>query len=1723
MDRRRLFGHQMLQPVANSSAQLLDSGDLVLRDNASTTSKWRSFKQPSNAFVPIMKLGVDVRTGEKVQLTSWKSPSDPSDGNFLTGINPLNIPEAFIWNSTQPYWRSGPWNGLTFIGVPRMSSIYLDGFNLVDDQVTSYLIYAFANASYLSYFALDSQGKLMELYWDDGKGKWDVEWSSLETDCDVYGKCGAFGSCDSQKPSICSCLRGFEPKIKEEWDSKNWTSGCVRSTPLQCEKVNNGSEEGKIDGFLKLQMMKVPAFAERSSVLEDKCGDQCLNNCSCMAYAYDAGIGCMLWSGNLIDIQQFSTGGIDLYIRVASSELGKLYKTKHNSIVIIVIPVILGIIIITISTFFFWRWMAKQRAKKKKSKEMLLVHGEKAYKKFSSSVEDKFDEVKLQQLPLLKFGELATATSSFHLTKKLGQGGFGPVYRGILQDGKEVAVKRLSRASGQGLEEFMNEVMLISKLQHRNLVRLLGCCVEGEEKMLYHENGKWERKKERTEELQQKTHCIHSFFCSIYKIHQVQNPVQKGILNWRKRFNIIEGISRGLLYLHRDSRLKIIHRDLKASNILLDKELNPKISDFGMARIFGGDKNQAKTTRVVGTYGYMSPEYAMQGRFSEKSDVFSYGVLLLEIVSGRKNTGFYDHEHSISLLGYVWKLWNEDNVLALIDPVLSDPCNRSEILRCIHVGLLCVQEFAEDRPTVSTVISMLNSEIVDLPTPKQPAFTARPIASEAISPQSDPNQCSINKFHNSAINTFIAFRPIESLQRACRQAFYKYYYMGDFFLPFPLALAFGIILLEMTYSNLTRTLIRPGGAHLCPAEARRYASDVNCATDVGLSLPQPGRPVFYAKVSFSDRCIICWETNFESGLNCSSKLIGLSSKLPNYTEPIMNPVKWLVRTLLLFFLSHLSISTDTITIDHFIKDGDVIVSTGNIFAFGFFSPGSSMNRYVGIWYNQVPEKTVVWVANRENPINDSSGILSIDSRGNLALFKRNQTLPVWSTNVSVTGTGISIAQLLDSGNLVLLQNDTKRAVLWQSFDYPTNTLLPYMKLGLNFRTGLSRVLTSWKSSDDPGIGSCCYRVDPSGFPQFYLYKGTAPLWRAGTWTGQRWSGVPTMTRQHMINFTFVNTADEVSFTFGITNASIITRTMTNETGIQQRFLWNNQEHHWIELWSAPKERCDSYGHCGPNGYCNPDHSDAFECTCFPGFEPKSPQGWYIKDATGGCVRKHGVSTCRNGEGFVKMAHVKVPDTSAARADMSLGLKECKEKCWKDCSCVAFSSAYSESKGGIGCLNWHGNLVDARTYADAGQDLYIRVDADELARYTKKSLVQKKGVLAALIVSAAVVFLIVVAFLHWLVRKQRRGKRRQSKIALTFTTSSSLFEDSLGGKEIDESRRSADLPFFDLSIIAEATNNFSSNNKLGQGGFGPVYKGVLFNGKEIAVKRLSKYSGQGVEEFKNEIVLISKLQHRNLVRILGCCIEGEEKMLIYEYLPNKSLDSIIFDESKKLLLDWRKRFEIICGVARGILYLHQDSRLRIIHRDLKASNVLLDASMNPKISDFGMARIFRADQIEGNTIRVVGTYGYMSPEYAMQGHFSMKSDVYSFGVLLLEIITGRKNSIYYPDSPSSNLVGHVWDLWKDDKAMEVVDSALGDSYPADELLKCIQIGLLCVQEHATDRPMMSEVVFMLANETALPSPKQPAFIMKKACKGNEIWNSEGTCSVNDVTVTMVHGR
>ncbi|KAL1567327.1 non-specific serine/threonine protein kinase [Salvia divinorum] len=683
--------------VTNSSAVLLDTGNLVLQDNSNGAYIWESFQHASDSWLEKMKIVTDLIRNERNILTSWTSPHDPAPGSFTFTIEPLGVPQSFVRKGGNIYWRSGPWNGQKYTGIPYMSSEYNYGVKVVDEYPgTAYQTLMLSNSSVLLYVFLNSSGSVEQKVWSDEKKGWDVTWSSTSNECDTYGKCGPFGSCDALDRPICSCLQGFVPRSKDEWEAGNWTSGCMRKTQLQCEQ---NKFVGKQDEFLKVEGVKVPDHFRLFGLSEEECRTACLIDCSCIAYAYPPGIGCLQWTHNLTDIQKFTYGGDDLYIQVAHSELA---EKKQYQIAIIVTAVALGFILVAICAYFLLEYLLSYRGY---SEENTLKH-------------DKHG-VELEELPTFSFMVLSNATENFNPSNKLGQGGFGLVYKGRLPNGVEIAVKRLARSSNQGVEEFMNEVEVISRLQHRNLVRLLGCCVESEEKLLVYEympNGSLD---------------AYLFGSHINKI-----------LSWKISKVIIEGICRGLLYLHRDSRVKIIHRDLKASNILLDESFHPKISDFGMARIFGGKDDQANTTRVVGTFGYMPPEYASRGIFSEKSDVYSFGVLLLEILSRKKNSSFDDQR--LFLTAYAWKLWNEGKIVNLMDADICDSGMEDDIVRYANVGLLCVQEVAADRPNMCTVLSMLSSEIVELPRPKQPAFHGMHSSQSTESYTKRSSKCSVN-------------------------------------------------------------------------------------------------------------------------------------------------------------------------------------------------------------------------------------------------------------------------------------------------------------------------------------------------------------------------------------------------------------------------------------------------------------------------------------------------------------------------------------------------------------------------------------------------------------------------------------------------------------------------------------------------------------------------------------------------------------------------------------------------------------------------------------------------------------------------------------------------------------------------------------------------------------------------------------------------------------------
>ncbi|KAL5698212.1 hypothetical protein ACHQM5_029281 [Ranunculus cassubicifolius] len=778
----------------------------------------------------------------------------------------------------------------------------------------------------------------------------------------------------------------------------------------------------------------------------------------------------------------------------------------------------------------------------------------------------------------------------------------------------------------------------------------------------------------------------------------------------------------------------------------------------------------------------------------------------------------------------------------------------------------------------------------------------------------------------------------------------------------------------------------------------------------------------------------------------------------------------------------------TLTPSQNISDGQFLISEGGTFRLAFFSPSiNSTKRYLGIWYNLIPVRTIVWVANRESPVYDTSGVLKVSTEGYIVITNRTESV-IWSSN-SPTAMENPVLEFLDSGNLVLrdVNNLDSTSYVWQSFDYPSDTFLPGMKLGWNFKTGMHRYLTSWKSSDDPSYGDFTYGTNLTAYTETEIRNGPNKYYRSGPWNGVRFSGTPDLRPNSLFEFDFAYNAEEIYFTFKLLNQSVYVRATLTQNGGEgqlQRLSWAVNSNSWFRLVSIPRDRCDDYALCGAYSNCNVINVAA--CECLEGFKPKSPQDWSETDWSEGCEREIPLN-CSERHGFLKYTGVRFPDTSGSLIDTRMSLEECRVNCSRNCSCMAYANLDIRG-GGSGCIMWFTDLVDIKQLSNDGQELYIRMAASALDSKGKS----RTNVRIYIPLAIGILLLSIGILFVW--------KRRTPK----------------GSSE----RHDLEPPLYDLSTIINATQSFSLANKLGEGGFGPVYKGKL-EGQEIAVKRLSKDSIQGVEELQNEVILISELQHRNLVRLLGCCVQAEEKMLIYEYMSNGSLDSIIFDKKKSALLDWQMRFNIILGIARGLLYLHHDSRLRIIHRDLKASNILLDSEMNPKISDFGLARIFGGNQFEAKTKRVVGTYGYMSPEYAIDGLFSVKSDVFSFGVLVLEIISGKKNHGFHHSDHELNLLGHAWRLWNEGKSMELVDKSMSNSYHDEDIQHCIQIGLLCVQKGTEQRPTMSSVVLMLSSETLiLPKPQLPGFYIDRDAPSVE---HTSYTSSNDATITLLQAR
>ncbi|KAK6918973.1 Bulb-type lectin domain [Dillenia turbinata] len=776
------------------------------------------------------------------------------------------------------------------------------------------------------------------------------------------------------------------------------------------------------------------------------------------------------------------------------------------------------------------------------------------------------------------------------------------------------------------------------------------------------------------------------------------------------------------------------------------------------------------------------------------------------------------------------------------------------------------------------------------------------------------------------------------------------------------------------------------------------------------------------------------------------------------------------RLVLCFFLcfslqTHVSFGGDTISGNESLSGSQTIVSAGGNFVLGFFKPGNSSNSYIGIWYGTLPKQAVVWVANRDIPIVDSSSAELKLLDGNLVLFNESG-IRIWSTNLNSASSNSTIAVLNDSGNFVLRDASNESKILWQSFDHPTDTWLPGSKLGFNKRTKVTRLLTSWKNSDDPAEGLFSFELDPNGTSQFYIYwNKTNQYWTSGTWDGRIFSLVPQMGLGN-INYSYISNAEESYIIYYLNDPTTLSRVIMDITG-QLKVLLIFQlptSQQWNLGLSLPSQ-CEVYAYCGPFGVCN-ENSMHF-CSCVNGYEIKSPSDWNLGDYSSGCRRS---SASANGakDKFLPLSRMKLPDNSVSMAAETAAA--CKVACLNNFSC----NAYAWSGG---CLMWTGDLLDLQQYSgddSEGSTVYIRL--------APSSSIRK--IVTYVLGSVGVILLFGLAFfLIW-------RKRRSVVTAIADKGSLMVFG------------------YKDLQIV---TKNFSE--KLGSGGFGSVFKGTLSDSTVIAVKKLESIS-QGEKQFRAEVSTIGMIQHVNLVRLHGFCSEGTKKLLVYDYLPNGSLDTHLFhgkEDSK--VLDWKTRFQIALGTARGLAYLHEKCRDCIIHCDIKPENILLDADFSPKVADFGLAKLVGRDFSRVlTTIR--GTLGYLAPEWISGVAVTVKADVYSYGMMLFEIISGRRN--FQTSEDSSIDFFPSWaasKLHAEDDILTILDLKLESSEEAEELRKVCKVACWCIQDAEIHRPTMGQVVQILEGLLDVNMPPIPRTFQLFDTSEDKIFFTELSSSQN----------
>uniref|UniRef100_A0A7N0UN80 Receptor-like serine/threonine-protein kinase n=1 Tax=Kalanchoe fedtschenkoi TaxID=63787 RepID=A0A7N0UN80_KALFE len=771
---------------------------------------------------------------------------------------------------------------------------------------------------------------------------------------------------------------------------------------------------------------------------------------------------------------------------------------------------------------------------------------------------------------------------------------------------------------------------------------------------------------------------------------------------------------------------------------------------------------------------------------------------------------------------------------------------------------------------------------------------------------------------------------------------------------------------------------------------------------------------------------------------------------------------YLVSTFFLCAIS--SLCSDIILPGQSLSGNQTISSKNGVFELGFFTPGTSGRYYIGIWYKNQPIRTTVWVANRKHPIgNPFMAALKLYRYGTLVLLNESNS-EIWSTNSSTVYPNATSVALLDTGNLVVTAHDVGLSnVIWESFDHPTNTWLPGGKVGYKKHKQEEQNLVPWRSLENPAPGRYSVQLDKNGSSHLLSWNGSKVFWSSGPWNGKFFSQVPEVQLDYYIkNMTYITTDEENYFTYEAAVNSTLTRFIIDVTGQLKQFVWPAGSKKWIWFWARPEEQCEVYAYCGTFTSCN--RSKIQPCDCLKGFEPTNRKDWELEDHSDGCVRKSSLQ-CENGgrDAFYMLSDISFPDNQEAGPEGSF--KECEVACFQNCSCSAY--AFENDA----CTVWKGDLLNLQQLSDgSGKSLYIRLAVKDIAATENTTIRIGKGKQKQwriIVIGSVAAFLFLAGFMYLVMLRWRKCSK-----------------EVLAGADLL-------LTVYKFSDLKTATKNFSE--KLGEGAFGSVFKGALPNATLIAVKELKCLANRAEKQFRAEVSTIGTIRHVNLVRLHGFCAEATKRYLVYEFVCNGSLNTILFRNTSHLL-DWKARYHIAIGVAKGLTYLHEECRDRIVHCDIKPENILLDGDFNAKIADFGLAKLIDCGYSRAwTTFR--GTKGYLAPEWISGEPITPKADVFSYGMLLLEMISGRRNSETADNELDHYFPKRVLDAIRreDSEVSTLLDDRLEGSADLQQLVRACRVSCWCIQDDEKDRPTMGKVVQILEGFSDIGIPPVPRFI------------------------------